>query len=55
INNSVASLDQMTQESAKIANDTDIVSNEVLARAENAVEEALKKEFDGKENLLNKI
>ncbi|NWF67330.1 MAG: cache domain-containing protein [Campylobacterales bacterium] len=53
INDAVASLDKMTQENAKIALDTDSISNEVLKQADEFVFEAMKKEFIGKNELIN--
>ncbi len=53
INDAVAQLDQMTQENAKLANNTDQISNKVSKMAEVLTEEALKKNFTEKEYTIS--
>jgi len=53
INDAVAQLDQMTQENAKLANNTDQISNKVSNMAEALTNEALRTNFSQKEITIN--
>lgn len=52
INDAVAQLDRMTQENAKVANESDEVANELLGMANVIVDDAKSKNFKGKEEIL---
>jgi methyl-accepting chemotaxis protein len=51
INTAVTQLDQMTQENAKVAAQADAIANATISKAEAMVEDALSKEFVGKNNI----
>lgn len=52
INDAVAHLDQMTQENAKVANESDEVADELLGMANIIVDDAKSKDFVGKDQIL---
>ncbi len=51
INTAVTQLDQMTQENAKVAAQADSIANATISKAEAMVQDALSKEFVGKNNI----
>ena len=51
INTAVTQLDQMTQENAKVAAQADSIANATIQKAQAMVEDALSKEFVGKNNI----
>ena len=51
INDAVAQLDQMTQQNAKVASDTDVVATDMAGMADDLVEETKAKKFKGMENI----
>ena len=53
INEAVTQLDQMTQESADMSNDTDVISSHVASMAQQLTDDAMQKEFGGKETIIN--
>lgn len=52
INDAVAQLDQMTQENAKVASESDEVADELLSMANIIVDDARSKDFAGKDQIL---
>ncbi len=52
INDAVAQLDQMTQENAKVANNTDAISSKVSLMSENLTHEAISKNFLQKDTII---
>lgn len=51
INDAVAQLDQMTQQNAKVASDTDLVATDMAGMADDLVEDTKAKKFKGMENI----
>jgi len=52
INDAIVQLDHMTQENAEMSNDTDAISSQVTIMAQELTDDAMQKDFDKKETIL---